>query len=164
MAAEAEAARNKPPPVPQLRTQDEQMEFLVSDVQGKEKNIEEILQSQKSLERVVETKFHNMDVKVTELTTTVRQLQHEVNSMEIPCSDNKDEHDDDDEDESPPPTTTRFSTRPRSGVVRTHETEQPPKRTLVKKSGVKPKPSTALSKEQIPHTERSTAAKSPTTA
>ncbi|KAE8816621.1 nucleolysin tiar [Hordeum vulgare] len=114
MTAEAEAARNRPPPVQQLRTPAKQMTFLVSIVQGMEKNIEEIMQNQKSLERVVETKFHNMDVKVTELTTIVRQLQHEVDSLEIPCSEDEDEdEDDDDEYESPPPTTTRFSTRPR---------------------------------------------------
>ncbi|KAE8801144.1 nucleolysin tiar [Hordeum vulgare] len=105
---EAEAARNGPPPVPQLRTPDEQMAFLVSIVQVMEKNIKEIRQNQKSLERVVETKFHNMDVKVTELTTIVRQLQHEVDSMDIPCLEEEDEDDDDDDDEeeSPPPTTT----------------------------------------------------------
>ncbi|KAE8818232.1 nucleolysin tiar [Hordeum vulgare] len=84
-AAQAEAARNRPPPVAQLKTQDEQMTFLVSSVQGMEKNIQEILQSQKSLERVVETKVHDMDVKVTELTTIVKQLQHEVDSVEIPA-------------------------------------------------------------------------------
>ncbi|KAE8803919.1 hypothetical protein D1007_20180 [Hordeum vulgare] len=102
---ETEAARNMPPPVPQLRTQAEQMAFLVSTVQGMEKNIQEIMQNQKSLERVVETKYHNMDMKVTELTTIVRELQHEVYSVEIPRSEDEDE-DDDDEDESPPPTTT----------------------------------------------------------
>ena len=73
------------------------------------------MQNQKSLERVVETKFHNMDVKVTELTNIVRELQHEVVSVEIPHShdEDEDEDDDDDEDESPPPTTTRFSAKPR---------------------------------------------------
>ncbi|KAI5013153.1 hypothetical protein ZWY2020_028107 [Hordeum vulgare] len=70
--AEPEAARNEPPPVPHLRTQAEQISFLVSSVQGMEKNIQEILQSHKSLERVVETKFHDMDVKVTKLTTIVK--------------------------------------------------------------------------------------------
>ncbi|KAE8816017.1 hypothetical protein D1007_06562 [Hordeum vulgare] len=84
IVVEAEAARNRPPLVPQLRTPAEQMAFLVSNVQGMEKNIRDIMQNQKSLERVVERKFHNMDVKVTELTTIVRQLQHEVDSMEIP--------------------------------------------------------------------------------
>ncbi|KAE8818233.1 hypothetical protein D1007_04111 [Hordeum vulgare] len=112
-AAEAEAARNRPPPVPQLRTQAEKMAFLVSSVQCMEKNIQEILQSRKSLERVVETKFHDMDVKVSKLTTIVNQLQREVDSVEIPRS----KHEVDDEEESPPPTTTEFSTRPRSTVV-----------------------------------------------
>ncbi|KAE8805502.1 hypothetical protein D1007_18426 [Hordeum vulgare] len=127
MAAEvahAEAARNRPPRVPQLRTPAEQMAFLVSTVQGMEKNIQEIIQNQKSLERVVETKFHNMNEKVTESTTIVRQLQHEVDSVDIPRSEDEDEdgYDDDGEDESPPPTTTRFSTRPWSNVVPAQET------------------------------------------
>ncbi|KAE8803390.1 hypothetical protein D1007_20743 [Hordeum vulgare] len=65
-AAEAEAARNRSPPVPQLRTQAEQMAFLVSIVKVMEKNIQEIMQNQKSLERVVETKFHNMDIGALE--------------------------------------------------------------------------------------------------
>ncbi|KAE8799026.1 hypothetical protein D1007_25649 [Hordeum vulgare] len=88
------------------------MAFLVSTVQGMEKNIQEIMQNQKSLEVFVETKFHNMDAKVTELTTIVTQLQHEVDSVEIPRLEDADEDDDDDEDESPPPTTTRFNTKP----------------------------------------------------
>ncbi|KAE8781188.1 hypothetical protein D1007_45587 [Hordeum vulgare] len=113
-AADAEAARNVPTRVPQLKNQAEQMEFLISSIQGMEKNIQEILQSQKSLERVVETKFHDMDVKVTELTTIVKQLQHEVASVEIPRSD--------DDEESPPLTTTRFSTRPRSAALHAKET------------------------------------------
>ncbi|KAE8783280.1 nucleolysin tiar [Hordeum vulgare] len=92
-AIEVEAARNKPPPIPQLRTQAEQMAFLVSIVQGMDMNIHEIMQNQKSLERIVETKFHNMDMKVTELTTIVRQLQHEVDSVEIRCSQDEDEDD-----------------------------------------------------------------------
>ncbi|KAE8767834.1 hypothetical protein D1007_60759 [Hordeum vulgare] len=98
------------------------MAFLVSTVQGMEKNIQEIMQNSKSLERVVETKVHNMDLKVTELTTIVRQLQHEVDSLEIALSEDEDEDDDDGQDESPPPTTTRFNTQPRSVVVPALET------------------------------------------
>ncbi|KAE8783290.1 hypothetical protein D1007_43280 [Hordeum vulgare] len=64
-AAEAEAARNRPLPVPKLRTEAEKMAFLVSTFEGMEKNIQEMMQKQKSHERVVETKFHNMDVKAT---------------------------------------------------------------------------------------------------
>ncbi|KAE8791265.1 Pumilio-like protein 1 [Hordeum vulgare] len=86
-----------------------------------EKNIQQILQNQKSLERVVETKFHDMDVKLTELNTTVKKLQQEVDSVKIPCSDDDDDSDDDDysdDDEgSPPRITTQFSTKPRYIVV-----------------------------------------------
>ncbi|KAE8795011.1 hypothetical protein D1007_30210 [Hordeum vulgare] len=123
-ATGAEAARNMPPPVPQLRTQAKKMAFLVSTVEGMETNIEEIMQNQKSLQRVVETKFHNMDVKVTELTTIVRQLQHEVDFVEIPRSEDEYEDDDDDEDESPPPTTTRYNIRPQSAAIPAQETGQ----------------------------------------
>ncbi|KAE8780404.1 hypothetical protein D1007_46485 [Hordeum vulgare] len=118
MAAEAEAARHRPHRVPQLRTPAEKMAFLVSIVQGMEKNFQEIMQNQKSLERSVETKFHNMDVKVTELTIIVRQLQHEVDSMDISRSQDDDKYDDDDEDESPPPTTTR--SKMLNGIVALH--------------------------------------------
>ena len=107
----AEAARNAPGPPPQLKTRDEQMSFLVSTIRGMEKNIFEILLNQKSLERIVETKFHDLDVKVTELTTTVKQLHHEVDSVHIPCSN------DEDDDDSPLRTTTRFSTHTRSAAV-----------------------------------------------
>ncbi|KAE8768629.1 hypothetical protein D1007_59883 [Hordeum vulgare] len=116
-AAVVEAARNRPPLVLQPRTLVDQMAFLVRIVQCMEKNIQEIMQNQKSLERVVETKFHNMDVKVTELTTIARQLRHKVDSVEIPRS----EDEDDDKDESPPPATTRFNTRSLSAAVPAQE-------------------------------------------
>ena len=44
-ATEAEVVRNEPPLVPQLRTQAEQMAFLVNSIQGMEKNIQEIMQN-----------------------------------------------------------------------------------------------------------------------
>ena len=62
-------------------------------------------------------------MKVTELTTIVGQLQHEVDSMGIPLSEDGDEGDDDEAD-SPPPTTTEFSKRSHSVVVPAPETRQ----------------------------------------
>ncbi|KAI5016137.1 hypothetical protein ZWY2020_005988 [Hordeum vulgare] len=44
-ASEAEAGRNRPPIVPQLRTPAKQMSFLVSIVQGMEKTMQEIMQN-----------------------------------------------------------------------------------------------------------------------
>ncbi|KAE8791800.1 hypothetical protein D1007_33690 [Hordeum vulgare] len=79
------------------------------------------MQNQKSLERVVETKFDDMDEKVTELNTIVKQFQHEVDSVQVPHSNDDDDSDDDDE-ESPPRTSTQFSTKPRSAVLPAPET------------------------------------------
>ncbi|KAE8787898.1 hypothetical protein D1007_38116 [Hordeum vulgare] len=65
-AAEApavEASRNAPTPTPQLRTTEEEMSFLVSNIQGMEKKVFEILLNQKSLKRIVETKLCDLDVK-----------------------------------------------------------------------------------------------------
>ncbi|KAE8787399.1 hypothetical protein D1007_38672 [Hordeum vulgare] len=77
------------------------MSFLVSTIQGMEKKVSDILLNQKSLERIVETKFHDMDVKVKELITTIEHIHHEVDSMKIPRSSSDDE-------ESSLPTTTQF--------------------------------------------------------
>ncbi|KAE8771357.1 putative receptor protein kinase ZmPK1 [Hordeum vulgare] len=104
----AKAARNALAQPPELKTREEEMSFLVSTIQGMEKNISEILLNQKSLERIVETKFHDLDVKVTELTTTVKQLQHEVDRVKIPHSS---DDDDDDDDDLPLRTTARFMTQ-----------------------------------------------------
>ncbi|KAE8798879.1 nucleolysin tiar [Hordeum vulgare] len=85
--------------LPQFKTRDEQMSFLVNTIQGMEKDTSNFFPNQKSLERIVDTKFHELDVKATELTTIVQQLQHEVDSVKISHSD--DEDDDDDDDDSP---------------------------------------------------------------
>lgn len=61
--------------------------------------------------------FHGLDVKVTELTNTGKQLQHEVDSVQIPCPDDEDDDDDDDDDDSPLRTTTWFSAYTRSADV-----------------------------------------------
>ncbi|KAE8803480.1 hypothetical protein D1007_20711 [Hordeum vulgare] len=73
-ATAQEAARYAPAPTPHLKTRDEHMSFLVSTIQGMEKKVSEILLNQKSLERIVETKFPDLDVKVTELTTTLEKF------------------------------------------------------------------------------------------
>ncbi|KAE8810950.1 Pumilio-like protein 1 [Hordeum vulgare] len=72
------------------------MAYLVSTIQGMEKNINKLLLNQKSLGRIVEPKFCDLDTKVTELTTTVNQLKEEIDAVPSPSLD-----DDDDDDESP---------------------------------------------------------------
>ncbi|KAE8814486.1 hypothetical protein D1007_07997 [Hordeum vulgare] len=41
----------------------DQMAYLINAIQGMEKNINGILLNEKSLERIVETKFHGLDIK-----------------------------------------------------------------------------------------------------
>ncbi|KAE8801699.1 nucleolysin tiar [Hordeum vulgare] len=89
--AEAEAARAAR--APQLRSKEDQMVFLISTIQGMEKNITDILLNQKSLERIIETKFHELDIKVIELITTVNQLKHEVDVVHTPSSSCGDDDD-----------------------------------------------------------------------
>ncbi|KAE8797900.1 hypothetical protein D1007_26914 [Hordeum vulgare] len=75
-----------------------------------EKNISEILLNQKSLERIVETKFHDLDVKVIEMSASVEHLKREVDDARSPNSTSDDKA-------SPPRTTTQFNTKPWSAVV-----------------------------------------------
>ena len=81
--AKVQIARDAP--APQLRSREGQMPFLVRTIHGMEKNISEIFWNEKSLERIMETKFHDLDVKVTELATIIEKLQHEVDAVHIPC-------------------------------------------------------------------------------
>ncbi|KAE8793520.1 hypothetical protein D1007_31803 [Hordeum vulgare] len=65
------------------------MAYLITTIQGM-KNINELLLNQKSLERIVGTNFHDLDVKVTELTTTVNLLKQELDAVASPNSDDDD--------------------------------------------------------------------------
>ncbi|KAE8766376.1 hypothetical protein D1007_62408 [Hordeum vulgare] len=76
------------------------MTFLNITIQRMEKNVTDNLLNQKSLERIAETKFHDPDIKLTELTTIVNQLKHEVDAVHTPRSSS-----DDDDDTSLPTTT-----------------------------------------------------------
>ncbi|KAE8797790.1 nucleolysin tiar [Hordeum vulgare] len=66
------------------KTKSDQMAYLISTIHRMEKNISEILQNKKSLERIVETKFNGLDIKVTELTSTINQLKQEVDAVPLP--------------------------------------------------------------------------------
>ena len=43
-----------------------------------EKGLAILTQNQESLERIIETKFYDLDLKVTEIQTAVEQLQDEA--------------------------------------------------------------------------------------
>ncbi|KAE8805596.1 hypothetical protein D1007_18262 [Hordeum vulgare] len=100
--AEAKAEVARAARAPQLRTREDHTTFPISTIQGMEKNIMNILLNQKSLKRIMQTKFHDLDIKVTQLTTTVNHLKREVDAVHTPSSGSGAD------DDMSLPTTTQF--------------------------------------------------------
>ena len=95
--AEAEAARATSAQVPKSRN--EQIDLLISSVQGMQKDIKGILDNQNSLVRIFENRIKTLNDKADGLTKTVNELKKEVDSVPLPHS--TDDDDDDDEDDCP---------------------------------------------------------------
>ena len=92
-------------PIANLKTSKDQMQYLLEATLRIERSLTNLTQTQASFERIIETKFHNLDVKMTEIQTTVEQLQGDVNAVKLARSnDSGDDR----------PTTERFQTVPRA--------------------------------------------------
>jgi hypothetical protein len=65
-----------------LKTKQDQLSYLLEATVRIEKGLATLTQNQESLERIIETKFHDLDVKVTEIQTTVEKLQEEAEYRE----------------------------------------------------------------------------------
>ena len=50
-----------------LKTKQDQLSYLLEDIMRIEKGLATPTQNQESLEKIIETKFHDLDVKVTEI-------------------------------------------------------------------------------------------------
>jgi flagellar capping protein FliD len=61
-----------------LKTKQDQLSYLLEATVRIEKGLATLTQNQESLERIIETKFHDLDVMVTEIQTTVEKLQEEA--------------------------------------------------------------------------------------
>nr|XP_040246027.1 transcriptional regulator ATRX homolog [Aegilops tauschii subsp. strangulata] len=61
-----------------LKKKQDQLEYLIQDTLRIEKGLATLTQNQESLERIIETKFYDLDLKVTEMRTVVEQLQEEA--------------------------------------------------------------------------------------
>ena len=81
------------------------MQYLLEATLRIERSLANLTQTQASFERIIETKFHDLDVKVTEIQTTVEQLQGDVDTVKQARSD-------DSEDERP--TIEQFQQVPRA--------------------------------------------------
>jgi hypothetical protein len=67
--ASAEAVRTlgpSAPPAPVLKTKD-QIQHLLQATQRIEKSLADMVANQKRLETIIETKFYDLDIKVTEI-------------------------------------------------------------------------------------------------
>jgi len=64
------------------KTKQDQPTYLLEATMRIEKGLSTLTQNQESLERIIETKLHDLDVKVTEIQTTVEKLQEEADDRE----------------------------------------------------------------------------------
>ena len=61
-----------------LKSKQDQLGYLIASTLRIEKGLATLTQNQESLERIIEQKFYDLDVKVTEIQTAVEQLQEEA--------------------------------------------------------------------------------------
>ena len=73
-AKAAKAASAPDASIVRLKTKQDQLSYLLEATVRIEKGLATLTQNQESLERIIETKFHDLDVKVTEIQTTVEKL------------------------------------------------------------------------------------------
>ena len=61
-----------------LKSKQDQLGYLIQATLRIEKGLATLTQNQESLERIIETKFYDLDLKLTEIQTAVEQLQEEL--------------------------------------------------------------------------------------
>lgn len=61
-----------------LKTMQDHLSYLLESTVRIEKGLTTLTHNQESLERIIETKLYDLELKVTEIHTTVEQLQEEV--------------------------------------------------------------------------------------
>ena len=66
------------PSIVNLKTKQDKLSYLLEATVRIEKGLATLTQKQESLERIFETKLHDLDVKVTEIQTSVEKIQEEL--------------------------------------------------------------------------------------
>ena len=68
-----------------LKSKQDQLGYLIQATLRIEKGLETLTQNQESQERIFETNMHDLDVKVTEIQSTVEKIQEELEDRdEVP--------------------------------------------------------------------------------
>ena len=60
------------------KSKQDQLRYLIASTMRIEKGLATLTQNQESLERIMEQKFYDLDVKVTEIQSVIEKLQDEV--------------------------------------------------------------------------------------
>ena len=92
----AKAASDPDASIVNLKTKQDHLSYLLEATVRIEKSLATLSQNQESLERIIETKMYDLDVKVTEIQTIVEKLREDA------------------KDNDPRPKTNRFQIVPRS--------------------------------------------------
>nr|XP_020185107.1 uncharacterized protein LOC109770807 [Aegilops tauschii subsp. strangulata] len=100
----AQKATTPNAPIANLKSKNNQMRYLLKATLRIERSLANISKNQEILERIVETKIHNLDVKITEVQSVVEKLKDDVEASRIAAEDSGDEG----------PTTQRLRTVPRA--------------------------------------------------
>ena len=61
-----------------MKSKQDQLGYLIASTLRIEKGLATLTQNQESLERIMELKIHDLDVKVTEIQTVVEKLQDDM--------------------------------------------------------------------------------------
>ena len=61
-----------------MKSKQDQLGYLIASTLRIEKGLATLTQNQESLERIMEQKFYDLDVKVTEIQSVVEQLQDDM--------------------------------------------------------------------------------------
>ena len=80
-AEKAKAAKTASAPydsILNLETKQDQITYMLEETLRIEKSVDNLTKNQKSLERIVEDKMYNLDVKVTEIQTIVEKLRDDA--------------------------------------------------------------------------------------
>nr|XP_020164468.1 uncharacterized protein LOC109749946 [Aegilops tauschii subsp. strangulata] len=91
-------------PIANLKLKNDQMTYLLEATLRIERSLANISKNKESLERVVETKINDLDVKISEVQTVLEKLQSDVEASRIAAEDSGDKR----------PATQRFQTIPRA--------------------------------------------------
>lgn len=78
-------------PIANLKSKNDQMTYLLEATLMIERSLDNLIKNQESLKRIVDTKIHDLDVKITEVQTIVEKLRDDVEIARAVACDSGDD-------------------------------------------------------------------------